>query len=104
MKLSEVHQELIDEAYPNGYNVDDAEKESIHVMFVDIVGGGKGRIGKRVPIFQKYFPAEWIAMAKTIEKLGIVITGHNEYTIVHDPTEVKSKAKPEPKSSQPNPK
>ena len=102
MKLSEVHQNLLDSVYPKGYVVPEGEEGYFHIMFVDIVKGRGGRSTDRA-VFQKYFPAEWARMRAVIENptYTILATGHHEYAIVHDPTEVKPKAKPVPKPSQP---
>lgn len=105
MKLSEVHQELLDSKYPKGYVVPEGEEGHVHVMFVDIVGGGKGKIGRRVAVYQKYFPTEWKKMLTVIENpvYGIKITGHEEYAIVHDPAEqgkANVKSGPKPKAPQ----
>ena len=56
-------------------------------MYVDIVGGGHNKIGRRKPIIQKYFPKEWAQTLKVIEKYGITVTGHNEFSVLHDPIE-----------------
>ena len=95
MKLSEVHQELLTSIYPDGYVVPEGEEGHVHVMFVDIVGGGKGKIGHRVANFQKYFPAEWQKIKAVIDNpvYGIVVTGHNEYSVVYDPAEYEAALK-----------
>jgi len=96
MKLSKVHQELLDSF--GGYDVREDEKTLYHIMFIDILPTG-GRTEDRA-IFQKYFPKEWVVMKRAIEKLGIKITGHNEYAILHDPTlaEPKADVKPKPRT------
>ena len=105
MKLSEVHQDLLKSTangkHAKGYVVPEGEEGHFHIMFVDIIGG-KGIIGVRKAIFQKYFPKEWDQSLKAIEKYGITITGHNEFAVLHDPTEVKPepKQKPGPKPEQ----
>ena len=100
MKLSEVHQELMDSIYPEGYVVPEGESGHFHIMYVDIIGGGKGKIGYRAPALQKYWPKEWAQTLKVIENpsFGIKITGHSEYFIIHDPlaeAQAKAQAKKE---------
>ena len=90
----------MDSIYPDGYVVPKGESEHFHVMYVDIVDGGKNKIGRRVPALQKYFPKEWAQTLKVIENpvFGISITGHSEYFILHDPlaeAQAKAKAKKE---------
>ena len=88
MKLSEVHQNLLDSVYPKGYVVPEGEEGYFHIMFVDILKGKGGRSTDRA-VFQKYFPAEWQRMTAVIENptYTILATGHHEYAIVHDPAE-----------------
>ena len=88
MKLSEVHQNLLDSVYPKGYIVPEGEEGYFHIMFVDILKSKGGRSTDRA-VFQKYFPAEWQRMRAVIENptYTILATGHHEYAIVHDPAE-----------------
>jgi hypothetical protein len=107
MKLAnKKHQEILDEYYPKGYVVPEGEEGYYHVMFVDILKDGNWKRG--VPVVQKYFPPEWAQMLKIIETHNMkAVTGHSEFSIVHDPTAkarevkaapVKEDVKSEPKA------
>ena len=100
MKLSKVHQELLDEYYPKGFEVSPGDNRYFHIMFVNILGGGKGKIGYRDAVFHKYFTKEWLVMKKTIEKYGITVTGHDEYTVLYDPAEAKAEVEAEAKEAK----
>ncbi len=97
MKLSEVHQNLLETTakgiYAKGYIVPEGEEDYFHIMFVDIIKG-KGKRATERAVFQKYFPSEWQRMKAVIESpvYTILATGHDEYAIVHDPAEAKKKA------------
>ena len=96
MNLSQQHRELLD-SY-GGYKVREDERSLYHIMFVKIIqpkGGGRSTDQAN---FQKYHPREWETMKKNIEQLGILVTGYNEYTVLHDPTE-KPKVEPKPKAA-----
>jgi hypothetical protein len=103
MNLSQRHQELFNEYFPD-FEVKQREKGDFHVMFVDIIPDGKRT--RDVPVMQKFNPKEWVSIKKSIEKLGIGITGHDEYSIIHDPTvkQVKPEPKGEAKEVKPEPK
>ena len=92
MKLSEVHQELFDSVYPDGYKVKAGEEGHFHIMYVDIISN-KGARSIEKAIIQKYFPKEWEQSKKTIENYGVTVTGHNEYAVIHDPTAKAEEAK-----------
>lgn len=96
MKLSEGHQAVLDELYPKGFEVSPGDERYFHILFVDIVDSGEGKIGRRVGMVRKYFTKEWKGMERTIADNGIRITQHNEYSVLHDP----SKVKPEPKAAR----
>ena len=88
MKISEVQKKLLDAHYPDGYVVPKGEEGHFHIMFVDIISNKGGRSVDKA-VFQKYFPKEWRDMLRVIENptFGMIVTGHNEYVIVHDPVE-----------------
>lgn len=99
MKLSEVHQELLDKVYPEGYVVPAGESDHFHIMYVDILSDKGGR-SVDVPCLQKYGIKEWEQTLRVIENptFGINITGHNEYFVLHDPlaeAQAKAQAKKE---------
>ena len=91
MKLSEVHKELLDSVYPDGYVAPEGEEGYFHVMFVDIVKN-KGKRTSDKAVFQKFFPVEWQKIKAVIDNpvYGILVTGHDEYAIVHYPTKKKA--------------
>jgi hypothetical protein len=99
MKLSEVHQDLMDKYYPEGYVVPAGESDHFHIMYVDIMRNKGGRSFDK-PCLQKYMAKEWAQTLKVIENpvYGIKITGHNEYFVLHDPlaeAQAKAQAKKE---------
>jgi len=55
-------------------------------MFVDVLKTKGPRSVDRA-VFQKYFPKEWAVMERNIKDLGILVTGHHEYAVIHDPVE-----------------
>lgn len=94
MKISEVQKKLLDDHYPNGYDVPEGELGYYHIMFVDIINN-KGGWSHGKAVFQKYFPKEWKAMLKVIENpsYGMIVTGHNEFAVIHDPVEYAAERK-----------
>ena len=116
MNLSKKHQEIFDEAFPNGYSTDKLtvktgkvidESGYFHIMFIDIVKDGNWTRG--VPCVQKYSVDEWIATKDIIEGTNervhgnIHATGHDEYAIIHDPTAKAREAKATPKKAEVKP-
>ncbi len=93
MKISQKHQEILDGVHPDGYPTPEGlDGSCFHIMYVDIVKDGKWKRG--VPVFQKYRGSEWLKTKAVIEKFGIEgATGHDEYTVVHDPAEAEKEAK-----------
>jgi len=92
-KLSEKHQEIYDQRYPDGYVVPEGEKGLFHIMFINIIKDGKWTRG--VPFIQKYSSGIWAKMKRAIEDpvIGIGQTGHDEYAVLWDPIEAKAEAK-----------
>ena len=86
MKLPEKHQELLKTYYPQGYQVSNGEERHYHVMFVDVLNTRGVRQVDRA-VFQKYLPYEWGVMERNIKNLGILVTGHHEYSVIYDPVE-----------------
>ena len=72
--------------YPKGYQISNGEERYYHVMFVDVLKTKGPRSVDRA-VFQKYFPKEWAVMERNIKDLGILVTGHHEYAVIHDPVE-----------------
>jgi hypothetical protein len=115
MKLSQKHQAVFDERYPDGYSLQKVtprtgesvdESGYFHIMYIDIRKAGKRT--RDVPCVQKYSVQDWEKTKKIIEgkgsiQGGISVTGHDEYAILHDPTvkaearEAKAEVKPEGK-------
>ena len=99
------HQEILDEYYPEGYQVPKGEEGYYHVMFVDIHKDGNWTRG--VPVIQKYFPVEWGKTKQVIESHSMkAVTGHSEYSVLHDPTARvrEPKATPEKEDVKSEPK
>jgi len=88
MKISEVQKKLLNEYYPDGYDVAEGELGHFHIMFVDIINNKGGRSYDKA-VFQKYFPKEWQAIVNVVTNpdYGMMPTGHNEYVVLHDPGE-----------------
>ena len=94
MNLPKRHQEIFDEAYPDGYLVDKAEVDYFHVMYVDAVKDGAWTRG--VPVLQKYSEKEWRQTLAILERHAIkAVTGHSEYSVIHDPVKAREAAKAE---------
>jgi len=88
MKISEVQKKLLNDYYPDGYDVSEGELSHYHIMFVDIINNKGGRSYDKA-VFQKYFPKEWQAILKVVSNpsYGMIPTGHNEFVVLHDPVE-----------------
>lgn len=87
MSTSNSHQE-----FKKGYSVPEGEEKYYHILFVD-----KHVIGKSIveqTSVQKYAQNEWPRIKKTIEDMGIGITAHDEFSVLHDPTAKKPGRKP----------
>ena len=117
MKLSERHQKIFDEVCPDGYDASKIVKRNgdvvdeshlFHIMYVKIVKDGKWTRG--VPAFQKYSVRDWQHYLAIFDKHDIAaVTGHSEFSVIHDPTakvgvakaksitKVKANVKSEPK-------
>ena len=113
MKLSQEHQLVFDEKYPNGYDASALEKANgkvvdesdyFHIMYIKIMKEGKRT--RDVPCVQKYSVQDWVKTVKVLEKNGVSVTGYDEFAIIHDPTEVikapefKPEAKPKGRPPQ----
>jgi len=88
MSTSNSHQE-----FKKGYNVPEGEEKFYHILFIDKHVVNKSIVEKAS--VQKYAQNEWPKIKKNIDDLGIAVTAHDEFSILHDPT-VK-KAEPAPK-------
>ncbi len=102
MKLSERHQKALDEhveAHPKfKAALSGEEKDYFHIMYIDIKPDGDRT--RDVPVFQKYSVQDWGKTKKLFEGKGpivgsIRVTGHNEYSVIYDPTVREAEAKPE---------
>lgn len=97
MSTSNLHQEM-----KKDYSVPEGEEGYFHILFVDKhINQAAKAITEKVFI-QKYKPGEWYhvgpkpiekktGIRANIEEYGIKVTGHDEYSVLHDPT------KPAPK-------
>jgi len=104
-KLQELHQEALNEItdregnqiYPDGYPVPDGDPKDpkllsdashYHILFIDILPDGKRH--RNIPTIQKYQPHEWKAILKIVENpdFGVNATGHDEFSVLHDPIEM----------------
>ncbi len=90
---SNLHQE-----FKEDYEVLKKEADLFHILFVDIVKDGART--RDIPIVHMYTGKEWGAMKRNIDKLGINITGHKEYSVLHDPDEAVKKAAEAEKQKQ----
>ena len=106
-KLSTENQELLNEIYPDGYEVQEDEKHTYHVLFIKIFIT-KGRNNRLVPMVQQINIRDWGIMKGQLDKGWTLaaITGYDELAIIYDPTEKvvdkpiekkAAKAKPGPK-------
>ncbi len=93
---SNLHQE-----FKEDYEVLPKEADLFHILFVD--KHVKGKTIHETCTIQKYNSVEWYhvgpppikketGMRANIEKLGIKVTGHDEYSVLHDPGEAVKKA------------
>jgi len=104
MNLTERHQKIFDEAFPDGYDATKIvktrgdvvdESDSFHIMFVKIVKEGEWSRG--VPAIQKYSVRDWQTSKAIFDKHDIrAITGYSEFSIIHDPTAKVREAKAKP--------
>jgi len=107
MKLSEKHQIVFDEKYPEGYDASNLTKANgnvvdesgdFHIMYIKIMRDGKRT--RDVPCVQKYTVQDWNKTIKVLEDNGVSVTGYDEFAIIHDPTEaIKEKAEAELKAA-----
>jgi len=90
MNTSDSHQE-----FKKGYNVPEGEEKFFHILFIDILKDGKRT--RDVPVVQKYKGKEWKIIERNIHDRGIAVTGHDEYSVLHDPSVKPPKPKGRPK-------
>ena len=93
MNTSNSHQE-----FKKGYNVPEGEEKFFHILFLDRQVNMRSKTVAEKFSVQKYKKHEWGVMKKNIETpgIGIKVTGHDEFSVLHDPT-VKVEPKPEAK-------
>lgn len=102
MNLSENHQKIFDEAYPDGYSVKDIEKDYFHIMYVRIVKDGERT--RDVPSVQMYSKEDWRKTKTIFDKHAIkAVTGFSEYGVIHDPTAKAREAKAKPEEAKVKP-
>ena len=73
--------------FKKGYNVPEGEEKYFHILFVDRHVNMKSKTVSEKFSVQKYKPGEWRVIQKHIETpgIGIKVTGHDEFSILHDP-------------------
>ena len=111
MKLQEKHQKIFDEVYPDGYVIKTItmpngtvidESDYFHIMYVDVIKDGEWARG--VPVFQKYSVKDWQNTLAILNKHQIkAVTGHSEYSVIHDPTAKAREAKAKPEKAEVKP-
>jgi len=111
MNLPERHQKIFDEAYPDGYDPSAINKSDgrvadesayFHIMYVDIIQDGEWTRG--VPSVQKYPVKDWLKTKAIFDVHAIkAITGHSEYSVIHDPTAKAREAKAKPEEADVKP-
>lgn len=91
MSLSQNHQKLMKEFYPD-FKVKEGEESYFHILFVKILPDGD-RV-KDNPMIQIFNGKDWAQVQTTIKKRGIkAVTQYNEVGVIYDPTEYeKAKA------------
>jgi len=110
MNLSKKHQEIFDEAYPDGYDASKIvkyyldedgetkvadESDLFHIMYIKVIKDGEWTRG--VPAVQKYSIRDWQHTKAIFEKHDIkAITGYSEFSVIHDPTAKVREAKAKP--------
>ena len=103
MKLSEENQELLDQLYPDGYEIKKVdlgggvitdEGDNYHVLFVKIFLT-KGRTNFLNPMVQQFSVKDWEITTRLLDKgWGLAsITGYDEFTVIHDPIEAAAQKK-----------
>ena len=101
MNTSNSHQE-----FKKGYNVPEGEEKFFHILFsIKRINASKKTVSEKFSV-QKYKPREWNVMKKNIETpgIGIKVTGHDEYSVLHDPTVKPEVKKPGRKPAIDKPK
>jgi hypothetical protein len=83
MNTSNSHQE-----FKKGYNVPEGEEKFFHILFLDRTVNMRSKTVAEKFSVQRYKPGEWRVIKKHIETpgIGIGVTGHDEFSILHDPT------------------
>ena len=111
MKLSEKNQELLDQLYPDGYEIKKVdlgdgkvadEGDNYHLLFVKIFPTPGQDENFRSPMIQQFSIKDWQAMQKMLNKGHKLkaFTGYNRFTIIHDPIEAEAKLAAEKEAAE----
>ena len=111
MKLSERHQKIFDETFPDGYDASKIvkldgrvadENDIFHIMYIKIIQDGERT--RDVPCMVKYSVRDWLKTKAIFDVHAIkAITGYSEFAVIHDPTAKVGEAKAKPAKAEVKP-